>query len=57
MEQCQDGTHNKVVFDQFAHDFKGRRLMPGDCFCLDCKQPIPAMWNNGNPAPIIEQSE
>ncbi len=51
MDQCKDGTHEKVVFDHFGKDFHARRV-PGDCYCLDCKQPIPAMWNDGNPVAI-----
>lgn len=48
---CEIGTHEKVVVDRFAKDIGGRRT-PGDCYCLDCKQPIAAWWNHGKPVAI-----
>lgn len=52
---CENGTHEKVVFDRFAKDFQGSRKIPGDCYCMDCHSPIPAWWNSGRPVAIKEE--
>jgi hypothetical protein len=47
-----DCQHEHVRFDFFAQLAGVSRSVPGDCFCQDCKEPIPAWWNNGKPEPI-----
>ena len=51
MKDC-DGMHEKVVKDRFAEVPGVSRSVPGDCFCLDCGQPIPAYWNSGHPKAV-----
>lgn len=48
--------HGRIVLDHFAKDGLGRRLIPGDCLCLACKQPLPVWWNKGKPVPCEPQS-
>lgn len=51
---CENGTHEKVVRDRFAEIPSIKRAVPGDCFCLDCGEPLPYWWNHGNPKPVPE---
>lgn len=51
MENDCNGDHSKVVQDRFAIEIGGRSV-PGDCYCLDCEQPIAAWWNRGKPVPV-----
>ena len=51
-QTCKDGVHKRVIKDHFSIDFKAKRFVPGDCYCLDCKQPIPVRWNGGNLIPL-----
>lgn len=55
MMSCENGTHESVIQDQFAQVPGARRYVPGDCYCLDCKQPLPAYWNDGHPVAIEEE--
>lgn len=52
---CENGTHEKVVKDSFATLPGVRRAVPGDCYCLNCKHPIAAWWNQGKPVAIAEK--
>lgn len=48
-------SHDKVVLDKFMQLPGVHRLMPGNCYCLVCKEPIPYMWNNGNPVKVEQE--
>lgn len=52
MTECKNNEHNKVILDKFSQLQGVTRSVPGDCYCLDCKQPIPAYWNSGKPKPM-----
>lgn len=54
---CENGTHGKIVQDQFAKLPGVRRRVPGDCYCLDCKLALPADWNGGKPKLIEEPTQ
>jgi hypothetical protein len=54
---CADGMHKHVVYDKFARIPGVFRIVPGDCFCLDCKQPIAAWWNHGEPIIATDKKE
>jgi len=56
MKDC-NGNHEKVVVDKFAKIQGVSRSVPGDCFCLDCGQPLPAWWNRGKPELITESDD
>ena len=51
MKDCNE-THKRVISDKFAQLLGVSRSIPGDCFCLDCKEPIAAWWNGGKPLAI-----
>lgn len=50
MIEC-NGDHKRVVVDSFAQLTGVGRYVPGDCYCLDCKEPLPFWWNGGKPIP------
>lgn len=55
---ADDCKHENVMRDEFFFRMPGVvRLVPGDCYCLDCKQPVPLLWNNGRPKPVEEPSK
>jgi len=50
---CAEGEH-LIVRDCFAALPGVQRTVPGDCWCLNCKEPIPMHWNNGNPTEAVQ---
>lgn len=49
VSDTEDVYHERVVRDQFATVPGVVRHVPGDCYCLDCREPIPAWYNAGHP--------
>lgn len=48
---CENG-HNRVVQDKFSKIPGIKRMVPGDCYCLDCRECLPYNWNHGKPVPV-----
>lgn len=47
--------HEHIVRDEFSRLPGVSRQMPGDCFCLDCHEPIAANWNGGKPVEVSDE--
>jgi len=50
-------VHKRIVLDKFSRLHGVRRTPLGNCYCLDCSQPIAADWNNGRPLAGVFRKE
>ncbi len=54
-KNTQDCQHEAVKPDRFAALHGVQRLVPGDCVCAKCGEPIPLLWNKGKPLPLSDE--
>jgi len=44
--------HLRLAHDDMAGVRGYFRLVPGDCFCKECRHLVPAWWNRGRPVMV-----
>jgi hypothetical protein len=49
--------HERVQQDHFSKLTGVCRLVPGDCVCAKCGEPLPLWWNGGRPQAVEPPSE
>lgn len=49
---CQIRGYHNVAFDKFGSIKGVGRTVPGDCYCIDCRELVAAWFNRGRPVPV-----